>query len=227
MPIATGIAYFADESAGMPDGGELAYWPDGADGDAGRAADPPQHGHRARHRLGLPRRRPGRAGRHAEPFALRPGNVLELRRRPRGCCGPRPGQRRRARRRSGGTRSASRCRGRPTASPTRPSATPGAPTPTTSTLDVILAELVTDLRAPRRPHRRRAVRARPRPAADRHLRALPRADPADRPCARPGQAVARIEPQVAAGDVDADDLDAAGAQPRRCGPGSDESAVQT
>jgi hypothetical protein len=34
MPIATGIAYFADESTGRPDGGELAYWPDGADGPA-------------------------------------------------------------------------------------------------------------------------------------------------------------------------------------------------
>ena len=32
MPIATGIAYFADESAGLPAGGELAYWPDGVDG---------------------------------------------------------------------------------------------------------------------------------------------------------------------------------------------------
>jgi hypothetical protein len=34
MPIATGIAYFADESHGRPRGGELAYWPDGADGPA-------------------------------------------------------------------------------------------------------------------------------------------------------------------------------------------------
>ncbi len=32
MPIATGIAYFADKTAGMTTGGELAYWPDGADG---------------------------------------------------------------------------------------------------------------------------------------------------------------------------------------------------
>jgi hypothetical protein len=31
MPIATGIAYFADESAGRAVGGELAYWPGGAD----------------------------------------------------------------------------------------------------------------------------------------------------------------------------------------------------
>src|SRR4051794_32652055 len=34
MPIATGIAYFADEAAGMPSGGELAYWPDGPEGEA-------------------------------------------------------------------------------------------------------------------------------------------------------------------------------------------------
>ncbi len=60
MPIATGIAYFADEAAGAPEGGELAYWPDGADGAGRGAAHPAQLGHRVGHRLGVPRGRPGR-----------------------------------------------------------------------------------------------------------------------------------------------------------------------
>jgi len=75
MPIATGIAYFADESAGVPEGGELAYWPDGADGPV--TVLPARHNtaivldtdsvFHGVDRVGPP---------GTDPFALSPGNVL-------------------------------------------------------------------------------------------------------------------------------------------------------
>jgi hypothetical protein len=75
MPIATGIAYFADETAGTPSGGELAYWPDGADG--GAVLLP------TRHNTGIVLDTDSvfhgvdRVGAvETSPFALRPGNVL-------------------------------------------------------------------------------------------------------------------------------------------------------
>jgi hypothetical protein len=76
MPIATGVSYFADESAGLPTGGELAYWPDGPDGPVSVLA--------TRHNTGIVLDtdsvfhgvdRVG--GVDTEPFALRPGNVLD------------------------------------------------------------------------------------------------------------------------------------------------------
>ena len=75
MPIATGIAYFADETAGLPEGGELAYWPDGADGavtvlptrhNTGIVLDTDSVFHGV-DRVGPP---------GVDPFAVTPGNVL-------------------------------------------------------------------------------------------------------------------------------------------------------
>jgi len=77
MPIATGIAYFADESAGTPVGGELAYWPDGADGPARLLSST----HNTAIVLdtdtvfhGVDRVGPT----DTQPFAVRPGNVLDF-----------------------------------------------------------------------------------------------------------------------------------------------------
>ena len=75
MPIATGIAYFADEAAGVPAGGELAYWPDGVGGpvavlptrhNSGIVLDTDSVFH------GVDRVGPA----DAEPFPVAPGNVL-------------------------------------------------------------------------------------------------------------------------------------------------------
>src|SRR4051794_17521151 len=77
MPIATGVSYFADESEGAPTGGELAYWPDGPDAPAvvletrhntAIVLDTDSVFH------GVDRVGPV----DAEPFSLRPGNVLRF-----------------------------------------------------------------------------------------------------------------------------------------------------
>ena len=75
MPIATGIAYFADASAGVAEGGELAYWADGVDGAV--TVLPARHNtaivldtdsvFHGVDRVGPP---------EVEPFAVAPGNVL-------------------------------------------------------------------------------------------------------------------------------------------------------
>jgi hypothetical protein len=77
MPIATGVSYFADESAGTPVGGELAYWPEGPAGPAEVLT--------TRHNTGIVLDTDSvfhgvdRVGAvDTEPFALRPGNVLEF-----------------------------------------------------------------------------------------------------------------------------------------------------
>jgi hypothetical protein len=77
MPIATGIAYFSPEVLGSPGGGELAYWPHGVDADA--VVMPTRHNtaivldtdsvFHGVDRVGPP---------DIEPVALRPGNVLEF-----------------------------------------------------------------------------------------------------------------------------------------------------
>src|SRR4051794_33819281 len=77
MPIATGVSYFADESAGAPTGGELAYWPDGPDAPAVVLE--------TRHNTAVvldthsvfPRGDPGGPV-DAQPFSLRPGDVLRF-----------------------------------------------------------------------------------------------------------------------------------------------------
>ncbi|MGZ4716201.1 MAG: hypothetical protein ACXWCB_05815 [Acidimicrobiales bacterium] len=76
MPIATGIAYFSPQELGSPEGGELAYWPHGVDADAG--VMPTRHNtaivldtDSVFHGVD----RVGPAG--IEPFAVSPGNVLE------------------------------------------------------------------------------------------------------------------------------------------------------
>ena len=75
MPIATGVSYFADESAGVPRGGELAYWPEGAEGPVSVLPN--------RHNTGIVLDtdsvfhgvdRVGPEG--ADPYPVRPGNVL-------------------------------------------------------------------------------------------------------------------------------------------------------
>ena len=105
-----------------------------------RASEPRQHRARARHRHGVPRRRPGRAGGErrmpADPAGLR------ARRRGRRAWVLRDADGARASPTTAGTSCGSRSRGRRTASPTRRSATPGATTPTTSTLDTVLDALV-------------------------------------------------------------------------------------
>ena len=58
LHIATGVAWFSDL-----EGGALAYWPDGPDGELVLHPIRSQHRARARHRLGVPRRRARRAGR--------------------------------------------------------------------------------------------------------------------------------------------------------------------
>ncbi len=76
MPIATAVTYFGRDDAGRPDGGALAYWPEGPDGEVHRLAtghntgilldtDSVYHGVE---RLGPP---------HAVPPTLRAVNVLE------------------------------------------------------------------------------------------------------------------------------------------------------
>jgi len=77
MPIATGIAYFSPEWLGAPQGGELAYWPHGVDAEA--VVMPTRHNtaivldtdsvFHGVDRVGPP---------EIEPVGLRPGNVLEF-----------------------------------------------------------------------------------------------------------------------------------------------------
>jgi hypothetical protein len=76
MPIATGIAYFSPEGLGTPDGGELAYWPDGADADA--VVMPTRHNTAIVLDTDSVFHGVDRVGAaETEPFALKPGNVLE------------------------------------------------------------------------------------------------------------------------------------------------------
>ena len=75
MPIATGIAYFADETAGFPPGGELAYWPDGVDGAV--AVLPTRHNSGIVLDTDSVFHGVDRVGASDDPpFAVAPGNVL-------------------------------------------------------------------------------------------------------------------------------------------------------
>ena len=89
MPIATGIAYFSPESAGVARGRRAGLLAARRRGRCGGAPDPAQHGHRPRHRLGLPRRRPGRSGRRRSLRGRAPATCSTTTAR-RGCCGPSP-----------------------------------------------------------------------------------------------------------------------------------------
>ena len=89
MPIATGIAYFSPEAAGHARGRRAGLLARRRRRRRRGAADPAQHRHRARHRLGVPRRRPGRA-RRTPSRSPAPGNVLEHDGE-RGCCRPEAG----------------------------------------------------------------------------------------------------------------------------------------
>ena len=165
MPIATGVAWFHD-----CDGGEFAFYPDGADG-------PP-----------VPRTRsrttPRVAARHRHACstastASRPTTRPTCRRSSRACSSRFDGDGRWSVRDGDtavaelrrGTSCASRSRGRRTASPTRPSATPGATHTDDLSLDATLATLVEDLRSRGRITGDTAAVARAR--ADDHRRVHP------------------------------------------------------
>ena len=165
MPIATAVGWFNDCH-----GGEFAYYPDGPGRRVRDAPGARQHRHHPRHRLRLPRRRPGR--RRAAPSSVRACSSCGTTGAGR-CATGTPCVARYAL----GARSASRSRGRRTASPTSASAARGASIRTTWRSTRILDRLVDDLRA-----RGRLDGERPEPTAlallliDEYIR-FPAADP--------------------------------------------------
>ena len=177
MPIATGIAYFSPRVGRLPEGGELAYWPDGADGRRRGPAHPPQHGHRARHRLGVPRRRPRRPDGRRARSRCGPATCSSYDGDVAGCSGPRPGQRRARSTTFGWDEIRFSVSWKAYCFADEDERDAWRTHADDLDLDVILGRARHRPAGPRRAHRRRAVRARPGAPADRHLRAVPATDP--------------------------------------------------
>ncbi len=90
MPIATGIAYFSPEGVGGPEGGELAYWPDGRRRPS-RACCPNRHNTAIVLDTDSVFHGVDRVGTvDTEPYPRPARQRARVRRRRAGCCDPRP-----------------------------------------------------------------------------------------------------------------------------------------